>query len=284
MPELPEVETIVRSLRKLIVGYVLTEAKVYKADMVKEGRRLLRRSVGEKIIGVFRRGKYAVLKLSSGKHLLFHLGLTGRLICSKPEAPLERHTHLRLALSRAACAPSPTRGLDRPADREVRFSCLRRFGNVRLYASAKKAQEFLSALGPDALKISSSDFKSLTSGSRQRIKALLLDQRKIAGLGNIYSDEALFRAGIHPKRPAASLSQERIKALHRTIRATLRQAIRHFGSSVSDYMRPDGSVGEFQYFHRVYGREGKPCGKCGTGIKRTKLSGRSTYFCPNCQK
>ncbi len=268
VPELPEIETIVRGLRKLIVGYELTGVKICRADMVKEGRSLLRRTRGEKITGILRRGKYLIIQLSSGKQIIFHLGMTGRLIYSKPEAPLESHTHLRLCLSPG----------------EVRFSCMRRFGNVRIFASAKKAEEALSALGPDALEIPLSDFKSLAQGRRQRIKALLLDQRKIAGLGNIYSDEALFRAGIHPERVAAGLSREEIKALHRAIRNILRQAIRHFGSSVSDYMRPDGSMGEFQYFHRVYGREGRPCGKCGAEIKRIKLGGRSTYFCPNCQR
>ncbi|KPJ58129.1 MAG: hypothetical protein AMS15_09150 [Planctomycetes bacterium DG_23] len=268
MPELPEVETIVRALRKLIVGRSLSGVKVYRADIIKEGRSLIRRMGAEEIGEVWRRGKYVIIELSSGKHLLFHLGMTGRLIYSKPDAPLESHTHLRMALGKG----------------EVRFSCQRRFGNVRLFGSRKGSEKFLSALGPDALEVSLSDFKSLLLRSKQKIKALLLDQRKIAGLGNIYSDEALFRAGIHPIRPAESLSQEEIKTLHRAIRNTLHKAIRHFGSSVSDYMRPDGSVGEFQYFHQVYRREGKPCGKCGALIKRMKFGGRSTYFCPNCQR
>jgi formamidopyrimidine-DNA glycosylase len=269
MPELPEVETITRALRKFIVGQKLAGVKVCRADMIKEGRSLIRRTRGDKITAVSRRGKYVIIELCSGKRLLFHLGMTGRLIYSKPQTLLENHTHLRLALGTG----------------ELRFSCQRRFGNVRIFGTDKKTEGFFSKrLGPDALEVSLSHFKSLVSGSKQRIKSLLLEQRKIAGLGNIYSDEALFRAGVHPQRPAASLSQEEIKALHRAIRNTLRNAIRHFGSSVSNYMRPDGSVGEFQYYHQVYRREEKPCGKCGARIRRIKFGGRSTYFCPNCQR
>ena len=219
--------------------------------------------------------------ISSGAkrtEFLIHLGMTGRLLVCTPEMPVAPHTHAVLTLD------------DR---REVRFVDPRRFGRLSIHNPAtaqqrttKNVQRTTGYTGPgrEPLTISVADFVALFRGRKTPIKAALLNQSLLHGVGNIYADEALFRAGIRPTRLAARLSRDELKRLRAALIAVLRQAIKLGGSSVSDYVDADGVRGFFQLRHKVYQRTGEPCRVCGTPIKRTELAGRGTHFCPNCQK
>ena len=236
---------------------------------------------GTRIERVERYGKNILIDLDRGQShsrafggrfcLLIHLGMTGRLTC-EPEAEFARkHTHMVLAL-------------DEPG-RWLHYCDIRRFGRIRL---TEKVGEALSKLGPDPLEISSDEFVSRLHSHRTMLKSLLLDQRFVRGMGNIYADESLFRAGIHPAAIAARLSRKRALRLHQAIRETLCEAIAQGGSSISDYVDATGQPGFFQINHQVYQRTGEPCLRCG-GATRAKIrkiivAGRSTHFCGRCQR
>jgi len=269
MPELAEVETVARELDAL-------RGRRLISVFVHDGRDCLRTPerlpwlCGRRLEAVQRWGKWMGLRLADGGRrplwLLLHLGMTGRLLRTAAGAPLSLHTHLRLGLE---------------GGEELRYSDPRRFGAVQVLGAAE-LREWLARLGPDALTVPYAAFRARLQ-RRARIKALLLDQRVLAGLGNIYADETLWRARIHPDRPACSLSPAERLRLWRSMRAVLREAIRYRGTSVSDYVDLDGRRGVFQNRLRVYGRAGEPCRRCRTRLVRIRLAGRGTVLCPRCQ-
>ncbi len=272
MPELPEVETVARGLRSL-VGRQIMCVRLGKTDFIEEPAALSKSLPGCRIEGVRRYGKFLVLDLEpagqdSRRSLLVHLGMTGQFVASRPEVPVAPHTHAFFVLDDG---------------RELRYTDIRRFGRMLLVPESQR-EAALSRLGADPLEVSKEEFRERLAGRRARIKALLLDQRVLRGMGNIYTDESLWRARIHPARHAASLKPREISRLRRAIRKVLAEAIRLRGSSVSDYVDAAGLPGEYQQRHRVYDREGKGCFRCGTKIRRAIVAGRSSYFCPRCQR
>lgn len=273
MPELPEVETIVRGLGPILKGRAIRRVHVLQENVVaypspEDFRREL---TGRRIGRLSRRGKYILLHLSGGLILTIHLRMTGQLVYQPEAGSLPKHTHVALELDS---------GL-------LRFTDTRRFGRLWLISEAETDKvSGLSALGVEPLnkEFTEDSFKELLRGRRGRIKSLLLDQHLIAGLGNIYTDEALHRAGIHPARSAADLSARETRALYQAVREILTEGIAHGGTSIRDYVDAAGEEGHFQKKLRVYGRGGKPCARCGRPITRTVCAGRGTYYCPHCQK
>ncbi len=271
MPELPEVQTVVTRLDGAVRGATIAAVALVRPDIVKRGDRgLAERLVGRRVAGVGRHGKRIIWRLEPPGGLVMHLGMTGNVSLARPDAAIERHTHLRIAFS------------DRPF--EVRFRDPRRFGGVWLEDAlgTEGRGRFSAALGPDALALGLKAFRAVLRRPRQ-IKALLMDQSVIAGLGNIYCDEALHRGGVHPRARACDLPPESVARLHRALRAVLRSAIEAGGSSLRDYRNADGDPGLFQIRHRVYGRDGLPCPRCRTHVVRVVLASRSTHYCPRCQ-
>jgi formamidopyrimidine-DNA glycosylase len=270
MPELPEVETIARWLRRYVQGRRVEDASLLHPDFADDPwglRRALSAWRGRAVGAVERRGKMLRLRLGEG-WLYLHLGMTGRLYLVAANAPLAPHTHFRMRLA---------------GGEELRCVDPRRFGGVG-WAQGRESPlaRRWARLGPDALAIGGREWTALF-GRRRPVKALLLDQSLIAGVGNIYADEALFRARVHPALPAHRLAPEGVRRLCRALRCVLREAIEAGGSTLRDYRLPDGSPGRFQMRHRVYGRTGEPCLRCGTPIRRIRLAGRSAHFCPRCQ-
>jgi formamidopyrimidine-DNA glycosylase len=263
MPELPEVETVMRSLAPL-VGRRIVAAEFRAVRILRGGDPdvLAGRLAGRRIAGVKRFGKFIVMPLEGGGYLLLHLGMTGRLLLG---APTGKHTHAILTLD----------------DGVLLFDDSRQFGSFEF------SEEFparVARLGPEPLEIAFDDFRAALKRHKTRIKALLLNQRFLRGVGNIYADESLFRAGIHPLAIAGRLRGERPRKLYDAIRAVLREAIDAGGSSISDYVDAQGRAGFFQFSHRVYQRTGEPCVSCGTAIRRLLVTQRSSHFCPKCQR
>jgi formamidopyrimidine-DNA glycosylase len=288
MPELPEVETVVRGLRAALPGRTITALRLGKTDFIEDVERLETTLPGARIEEVRRFGKFIGLQLvpqvsengrskSTAKSgcatgtrpsqwLLVHLGMTGQFVVCRADSPDRPHTHVWLALDDA---------------RELRYTDIRRFGRMRLL-DAEELPAFLSRLGNEPLEVRFAEF-SAALDRRARIKALLLDQHVFRGLGNIYTDESLWRARIHPKRLGERLAPVERRALYSAVRRVLADAIRLRGSSISDFVDSAGSPGDYQRRHRAYGREGKPCYRCGATIRRVIVAGRSSYFCPRCQ-
>jgi formamidopyrimidine-DNA glycosylase len=271
MPELPEVETIVRGLGPRLAGLRIRSVRLLDPSLLRGGRAAeLKRLKGAKILGVRRRGKMILIDGEGGWALLFHLKMTGLLLLENPAIPPGKHARLVLKFEKS--------------DRELRFHDIRRFGFLRCLAGGSGCvSPELDALGPEPLDIAPETFVRLFAGRRGSLKPLLLDQRFIAGIGNIYADEILHRARLHPRTPVQRLDRRGLRTLRKAVISVLEEAIRRKGSSIRDYADPDGRPGEFQEFHRVYGREGEPCRKCGTKILRIRVGGRSSFFCPSCQ-
>ena len=270
MPELPEVETIVRELRPHIVGATILDATVDWARILAcpaEDVEAFRRGVqGRRIEAVWRRGKFIVFTLGEGRSLLIHLRMSGRLTL----APGGRPEHLRIHFLLSTGA--------------LYFYCQRKFGRVWLLDDAERV---LGDLGPEPLapELTPDRFAAMLSRRRGSIKPLLLDQRFVAGLGNIDVDEALYRARLHPCRTADALSKVEAERLHRAMRAVLRQALEHHGTSFDGiFVRPQGQEGRQQDGLLVYGQAGEPCARCGTPIERIVVGGRGTHVCPRCQQ
>jgi formamidopyrimidine-DNA glycosylase len=271
MPELPEVETIVKGLQKTVVGRKIKSINVIFPGIVKQETEKFRKNAEKtKIVKVRRRGKYILIDLSNGKTILAHLGMTGNFLLVKSSSPWNKHDHLIIRFYEN--------------HKELRYNDQRKFGKLKSFPTCKEENvSELKKLGPESLNISASDFVDLFEKRKGRIKSALLNQQIIAGLGNIYADESLFEAKIHPAQRIDKLSPPRLKRLHQAIQKILRKAIKAGGSSIENYYDINGEVGSFQLQHKVYGREGLPCKKCGTEIKRIKISQRSSYFCPKCQ-
>ena len=278
MPELPEVETVARGLRTVLPGRRILDIHLGKTDFIDDPAAIERELPGARIAGVRRFGKFLLLDLersnkirSNGSpdqfSLQVHLGMTGQLVTCPPDARIKPHTHVFLALDDG---------------RELRYTDIRRFGRIRIIDSGAR-EAILGEFGLDPLEASEQEFSVKIRTRNARIKALLLDQRVLRGIGNIYADESLWRARIHPKRLGANLKGRELRRLFQKVQQVLREAIRLGGSSVSDYVNSNGEPGEFQLRHRVYMREGKKCFRCGTRIRRDIVAGRSSYFCPRCQ-
>lgn len=272
MPELPEVETLVRGLRKQVMGRTILSVHLRKTDFMDNPVEIQRDLPGLTIQSIARRGKFFYLTLANShgaaRNLFVHLGMTGHLATYVPAEPEKKHTHL-------------VAGLD--DGRELRYTDPRRFGRIALF-TMEQFQGVLSEAGAEPLNISAKEFQRRLRGRAARIKALLLDQRTLGGIGNIYADESLWHARIHPAQRASRLAPARLEALRRAIQKVLRAAIAHKGSSISDYRDASGQPGWFQLRHRVYDREGEPCFRCRAKIRRTIVAGRGTSFCPRCQR
>jgi formamidopyrimidine-DNA glycosylase len=273
MPELPEVETVARGLREVLPGRRIMSVRLGKTDFIDDPALLERDLPGSTITRIRRLGKFLLLDLEPRRtppeegSLLIHLGMTGKITVSPPEAPVPLHTHVFL-------------GLD--DGRELRYNDVRRFGRMALLANGAH-ERILGDLGLEPLEATEEEFRARIQSRSAHSKALLLDQRVLRGIGNIYADESLWRAKIHPRKLGAKLTQDELGRLHRAVRDILLEAIRLRGSSVSDYVDTAGQMGEYQLRHRVYQREGKKCFRCGALIRRIIVAGRSSHFCPRCQ-
>lgn len=273
MPELPEVERIRRQLQESLAGTRIKGVKVLLPRMVdlpgpKEYEKAL---AGKTVRDVVRRGKYLLLRLHEGGILLFHLGMTGRLTVVPDSEVTPPHTRVALQLEDG---------------RRLLFVDPRTFGRTAfLPRGCHDTYPPLKTLGPEPLDpgFGPRELAKALQG-RGPVKSQLLDQSRLAGIGNIYADEALHRAGIHPRRPGNSLSAWEIRRLHRAIRDVLTQATELGGSTIRDYADLQGEAGSFQEHHAVYGRAGKPCPRCGKPVERIRLSGRSCHFCAACQR
>ena len=280
MPELPEVETIARGLAKRVTGDVIESVWLgrKKEPLKSPAAEIAAVLEHTRIAQVRRMGKHIVFDLdraassrsangrkkttSAKSQWIVHLGMTGRLQVSEPQAEIAKHTHAILKLS---------------SGWELRFVDPRRFGRLSVTAG-------FDVTGIEPLEIDMDQFIGLFRGRKTPIKSALLNQKLLRGVGNIYADESLFRAGIRPRRRAASISRELLAKLHTAVQEVLKEAIALGGSSVSDYVNAEGEEGFFQLEHRVYGREAEPCPVCKTLIKRVVIAGRSSHYCPKCQK
>ena len=262
MPELPEVETVVRTLRPLIVGRRILNAEFRQLRVLRGSPNETSEALaGRKVIGIDRYGKFIAIRLDRG-YLVVHLGMTGKLLVN---AVPTKWTHAVFTLDKGV----------------MHFDDQRQFGRVEY---GVELPERVGALGPEPLEVSLADFAKAVKERRSPIKAVLLNQAVVRGVGNIYADEALFRAGVRPVRAAASLSPWRVQRIYDAMREVLAEAIESRGSSVSNYVDADGRKGSFQLAHRVYRRTGEPCVNCGTAIQRILVAQRGTHFCPKCQK
>ena len=286
MPELPEVETIARGVDERVRGDRIAEVWLgsHQEPFKTSPQRQAEGLTGRVLLSVHRTGKHIVCELgriakqhsenqidgaepTPDAQWIVHLGMTGRLLVTTPDAPVAKHTHARLRLE---------------SGREIRFVDPRRFGRLEfreLHASAA----FLGA-GQEPLTVDAASFAQLFRGRRLTIKAALLNQTLLTGVGNIYADESLFRAGIRPRRQSGRLTKVELERLRTELVSVLRHAIQLGGSSVSDYVDADGVRGFFQLEHCVYLRTGQPCLRCKTPIKRILVAGRGTHYCPNCQR
>jgi formamidopyrimidine-DNA glycosylase len=292
VPELPEVETIVRDLRPNIMGKVITgltmRDKALNHLLQTDPRTFSQGIMNQAVVTVLRKGKYIIVPLSNNNVIVFHLGMTGKILIKESldvdfidllsnNELVDKHTHLLMEL----IDPSGVEG-----DIELHFNDVRLFGNIWLIEDVQDIENLnvpgLRELGPDALGISPLEFATIMLSNRP-VKAILLDQNKIAGVGNIYADEACFCAKIHPLTKGSSLTEEQQEKLRFAIKTVLKQGIKFRGSSTSDYVSTDGGEGSYQKYHRVYQKTGQKCVECSALIMRVKLSGRSTHFCPSCQ-
>ncbi len=272
MPELPEVETVRRTLTPAIGGTIQAVWDSGKGLHMqrKPPRAALRKLVGASITGVRRIGKYLLVDTDGPSSLLVHLGMTGRLRIHAKGDPRANHTHVVFDLG----------------TRELRFSDPRRFGQIDVVTRAhERAHAALAVLGPDALTdgIDVAAFHARSRGKKAMLKAFVLDQSVIAGVGNIYASEALWRARIRPTTRAHRLTLDRARVLAAAIREVFERALENGGTSLRDFVDADGAEGENADYLWVYDRKGLPCPRCQTPIKRTVLQGRATYFCPTCQ-
>ena len=303
MPELPEVETIVRGLERRVAGDTIESVWIgSRPQPLKSPAALIARTLeGSRILNVHRAGKHIVFELerdagagrprnrrrgagapvkaqrktASGSKLavagreaesaqwVVHLGMTGRLVVCEPAAEVAKHTHLIATLA---------------SGRELRFIDPRMFGKLSVHTAA------FDPGGVEPLDVSEENFVALFHGRKTPIKSALLNQKLVRGVGNIYADESLFRAGIRPRRRAATITRQQLGKLYESVREVLHEAIALGGSSISDYVDADGEEGFFQLQHRAYGREGEPCLVCQTPIRRVVLVGRSSHYCPKCQR
>jgi formamidopyrimidine-DNA glycosylase len=262
LPELPEVETVVRSIAPHLAGRTIERAELYSRRVTRGGlAQTAKRLAGRVIQRVRRRGKQILVDLDAGV-LYLHLGMTGKLLWNGDTG---KYTRAVLELDKGRLV----------------YDDIRQFGRVEYFDVLPKT---LQGVGPDALGIAFEEFHARLKTHRGRIKAVLLNQSFVAGVGNIYADEMLFAAGIHPRAQAKRISKKRAEQLHANLAAILEAAIEQRGSSISDYVDGEGERGNFQNMHAVYGRAGKPCPRCGAPIRRIVIAQRGTHYCARCQR
>lgn len=272
MPELPEVETLARQLQKNLAGKIVKEVLILRRDILRADPVFLKKTLtGLRLVKIIRRGKFLGLVLGDLWILWLHLGMSGRLLWNQKEEPDDPHGHLLLRFE-------DTEG-------ELFLRDPRRFG--RIFMTCIQPETFsvpLQHLGPEPFEINSQQFRKVFKNRKGRIKSLLLNQNLLAGMGNIYADESLFEAKVDPRCRACRIPAGKWDQLHQGVVKTLQEAVEHGGSTIRDYVQADGNFGDFQKYHRVYGRQNQPCVQCGTKIRRIVLAGRSTFFCSYCQK
>jgi len=277
MPELPEVETIRRDIDKEFVNKRIRKVEVSGIRSVRRhetAKEFVAKVEGRKVVGTRRRGKYLLLKLDSGNVLVAHLGMSGQLLRANPKEPVSKHTHVVLSFTGAP---------------QLRFVDPRTFGEVFVTAPERLEEEVpeLAHLGFDPLddQMAWTRFGEMLVSRHTKLKPLLMDQRFVAGIGNMYADEILFAAGLRHDRSSDNLTPQEIRRLYRAMVETLQEAIKHRGSSLADEQYRDlfGEIGEFQHLHNVYDRAGEACPRCRSVIVRVKANGRSSFFCPHCQ-
>ncbi len=288
MPELPEVETVRRGLVPRLVGHVLTRVDQHRPDLrFPLPRDFARRLTGRRVTAISRRAKYLLLDLDDGNVLMVHLGMSGRMVLEAPRGAAQTLGEFHHAHNQRDAHDHVVLTTDQGW--AVRFNDPRRFGMMDLVPAAElNAHKLIRMLGPEPLDagFDAAELERRLKGKKTPIKAALLDQRVVVGIGNIYACEALFRSGISPKRLAGTIKGERATRLIVAIKAVLSEAIAAGGSSLRDYRQASGELGYFQHRFRVYDREGKPCPKrgCGGKIKRLVQGARSTFYCPTCQR
>ncbi len=285
MPELPEVETVARGLQGSVAGRRIVSVTLRKVDFIDDPSAMERELPGKRIARVERFGKFMLLRLAkdgagnaramgssalngNSEALLVHLGMTGNLAPHHAEQPLAKHTHVTFALDDG---------------RELRYTDPRRFGRMAYLAGETLAVE-LRRFGADPLLVTAKEFATGIRGSKARIKAQLLDQSVLRGVGNIYADESLWKAKIHPARGGQSLTLNDAVRLRKALQKILLKAIDMRGSSISDFVDAEGVAGDYQQHHKVYGRDGKKCFRCAAKIMWIVVAGRSSHFCPVCQR
>lgn len=273
MPELPEVETIKNMLRQLVSSKKIAQVDVYWPKIIKEPddvEAFKLRLVGQTIHDVYRKGKFLLFELDQDM-LISHLRMEGKYSLTDKAVPMDKHTHVVFSFTDGT---------------ELRYNDVRKFGTMHVFAKGQELLERpLVQLGPDPLESEFNfvDFYSKLQRTERAIKAVLLDQTIVAGLGNIYVDETLFKAGVHPLRPAKQLTEKEVKDIMIQAIETLQQAVKQGGTTIRSYINLEGEIGAFQEALHVYGQENQPCKKCGTPIEKFKVGGRGTHICSACQ-
>jgi formamidopyrimidine-DNA glycosylase len=273
VPELPEVETVVRDLRPLLTGRKIQSVRVSPYSLRRRWSQEWNKPLaGCRFESIHRRGKWIIAVMDNGLHLLFHLGMTGQMCVVPATQTLEDHVHLVMDL--------------RPKGHQLRFRDVRRFGGATLFRSADELHAFFvsAKLGPEPFDLPIDYMRKQLSRTLRSLKAVLLDQTVVAGVGNIYADESLFVARLHPAQPGKDTTAVQARRLRDAIEIVLRRGIEQRGSSIRDYVDGCGRKGQYQEEFRVYSRTGQPCRRCGKPIECMRLAGRSTHFCPKCQR
>lgn len=273
MPELPEVENVKNTLNKLVAGKTIKDVRVLWSNIIKEPEldEFKLRLTGQTIQHVERRGKFLKIYLNEDV-LVSHLRMEGKYALDQADEPFDKHTHVLFAFTDGT---------------ELRYRDVRKFGTMHLYPKGEEeSRPPLSKLGfePFSSELTAASMKKLFARTSRSIKAVLLDQSLITGLGNIYVDEILFASGIHPEQKANELSLHRLKKLHQHMVAILKESVEKGGSTIRSYVNSEGEAGSFQLELFVYGKKGEPCKQCGREITRTVVAGRGTHFCSSCQK
>ena len=269
MPELPEVETIIRSLSSKLIGLEVSSFNFSFPGLLRNcDQNILEKLKGKKVIRLRRRGKWILIDFESNLSLVCHLKMTGQLLFFPSKRPLDKHTHFILSF--------------KDSRNELRFRDVRKFGLISFHPTPEVLK--FPNLGPEPLRVSFSRFRKLFLRRRGRLKNLLLNQSFVAGIGNIYADEILFEAKLHPCTPAFLLEEEDLLRLWKAMRSILRKAVESRGTSICNFRDAEGKEGDFRNRLRVYGKESKSCSRCGREIERLRLGGRSSFFCPQCQE
>jgi formamidopyrimidine-DNA glycosylase len=273
MPELPEVETIVRDLRRHLVGRRFRSVEVSRYPMRRAWlSEWAPHLVGRRIIDIRRRGKWIVFVFKDDVYLIIHLGMTGNLTIHRAREPVASHTHMILQLHSTT--------------RQLRFRDVRRFGSATLARGERCLEQFFAdiGLGPEPFEVDFGYWRARLARTARSLKSVLLDQTVVAGIGNIYADESLFLARLHPAQLGRNTDSADARRLRRAITQVLDYAIKRRGSTISNYVDSRGRSGGYQHEFRVYDRVGEPCPRCAAPIERIRLAGRSTHFCPRCQR
>ncbi|HMB66054.1 MAG TPA: DNA-formamidopyrimidine glycosylase [Patescibacteria group bacterium] len=290
MPELPEVETIRRDLETRITGEKISRVQVKDPKAIKGSPDFVKKTTGRTVRGIDRKGKILILELDGGSYVLIHLKMTGQLIyCHNREMIAGGHTFHRESLLEDVGGKLPNQHTRvifhfQSGDR-LFFNDMRRFGYIK-FASEREKENKIGELGPEPLlrEFDLPSFRKNLKNRKTAIKKVLLDQKLVAGIGNIYADESLFLSGIRPDRLAHELKPEEVRVLHGNIKKVLKKGVKHRGTTFNNYVDSQGKQGGFSEFLQVYGREGEKCPACGGPIKKIRLAGRGTHFCPHCQR